>query len=315
MLKLTNLLLFLFSASAAFGQIDSLSKEDLRALDSMFKNDEFIQLLFAKKKRSYFDIHVGAGNQLLSISNNNSNAGGLKSHFTLTPGIAYNHKSGLGIAASSFFTSDSGSFRPYQYAINPYFEFYNKSVNLGIYYTRYIFDKSSDFSPNPFQNAFYLNFVYIRPFIEPGLALGYATGKFTDTFTLAGIKRTLNVKLSDLSLSPYVQHGFYFYKLFSKNDGLSFTPAVMLVAGRQRARAPGLNFTRLLMHPRIREYLKNRFESDSKFQLQSIAGSLALKYQYKRFYTSPGLYIDYYLPSTTEKKLTTVFSIVAGFTL
>lgn len=317
--KLTFLILFFFSASFARGQTDSLSKEDRLALDSMFKNDEFIRLLYGKPK-SYFDIRLGAGNQLLSTKNNNVNAASLKSKFALIPAVAYNDKSGFGLALSGFFASDSGTFKPYQYAVNPYFEYYNKSVNLGVYYTRYIFNKASGFSPNPFQNAYYFNFVYIKTFIEPGISLGYASGRFTDTFTLAGINRKIKTRLSDLSLSPYVQHNFSFYKLFSKHDGLSLTPAIMLIAGRQRAEAPGLNLRRLDSLPlaslrRLKEYLKNRFESNSKFQLQSIAGSLALKYQYKKFYTSPGLYIDYYLPSTTEKRLTTVFSVVAGFTL
>ncbi|HMK04363.1 MAG TPA: hypothetical protein VK489_09235 [Ferruginibacter sp.] len=314
MLKLTIFLLFFFSVSFALGQTDSLSKEDRLALDSMFQNDEFIKLMLGKKK-SYFDIRVGAGNQLLSTKNNNVNAGALKSSFALIPVVTYNDKSGFGLALSSFFASDSGAFKPYQYAVNPYFEYYSRSVNLGVYYTRYIFNKSSGFSPNPFQNAYYFNFVYIKTFIEPGISLGYASGHFTDTFSLAGTNRKIEVRLSDLSLSPYVQHNFSFYKLFSKHDGLNLTPSLMLIAGRQRAEAPGLNLSRLVSLPRIKEYLKNRFESDSKFQLQSVAGSLAIKYQYKKFYTSPGLYIDYYLPSTTEKRLTTVFSVTAGFTL
>ncbi len=314
--KLVLLFLISLTCSFAYGQTDSLTREEKMALDSMFKNDEFFNLMF-KKKKSFFEISVGAGNQLLSTNNNNANAGELRSSFALVPGVSYTHKSGFGLALNSFFASDSGQFKPYQYSINPYFEHYGKSINLGIYYTRYIFNSSSNFSPNPFQNAFYGNLVYTKTFIEPGLSIGYASGQFTDSFLLAGtsIRRKLKVKLSDFSLSPYVQHNFYFYKLFSKEDGLSLTPSLMLVAGRQRVKLEEFKRSQLADFPRLRDYLKNRFESDSKFQLQSLAGSLTLKYQYKKFYISPNLYLDYYLPSTTGERLTTLFSVVAGFFL
>ncbi|MEO6252112.1 MAG: hypothetical protein ABIO79_02365 [Ferruginibacter sp.] len=312
MYKFFLLLSFSTAVSYADAQTTPLTKEERRLLDSMFREDEFVKLIMGEKK-SFFEIRVGAGNQLLSADNNNANAAGLTSSFVLTPAIDYHHKSGFGLAASVFFAADSGQFKPYQYAVNPYFEYYGKSVNVGVSYTRYIFNTGSNFSPNPFQNGFYGNLLYTKTFIEPGFSIGYNRGKFTDTFTINAIPRKLTVKLSDLSLSPYILHDFYFYKLFSKDDGLRFTPSLMLVAGRQQVKAPGLNSTRLDNFPRLQKILKNRFESDSKFQLQSIAASLALKYQYKKFYISPGLYVDYYLPSTTEKRLTTVFSTVMGF--
>ncbi|HNU89275.1 MAG TPA: hypothetical protein PKJ94_13325 [Ferruginibacter sp.] len=312
--KILILLLAVFSTSLVHAQTDSLTKEERLALDSMFKNDEFVKLMMGPgKKKSYFDVRVNAGNQLLSTTNNNTNAGGLKSQFTLIPTVGYYHKSGFGLDLSAFCTSDSGSFKPYQYAINPYFEYNGKSVYAGVSYTRYITDKSSNLSPNPFQNSFYGNFLYTKSFIEPGISVSYASGSFTDTVTILSTTKNVKIKLSDFSIAPYIQHDFYFYKLFSKNDRLNFSPSVLLIGGRQQIRIPGLNSGRILSFPRLRDRLKNRFESDSKFQLQSVAASLALKYKYKKFYVSPNFYIDYYLPSTTYDRLTTIFSVTTGF--
>jgi len=312
MYKILLLLLFVTAAPYAYGQLDSLSKEDKRLLDSMFNNDEFIKLMMGKK-RSSFEVRVTGGNQLLSTNNNNANTGESKSSFALIPAIDYYHKSGFGLTLSSFLASDSGQFRPYQYAVNPYFDYYGKTVNLGFSYTRYIFNTASRFSPNPFQNAFYGNFLYTKFFLEPGLTIGYNTGKYTDVFIVNNIPRKLEVKLSDFSLSPYVLHDFHFYELFSKDDGLKFAPSLSLVAGRQRAKAPGLNNPRLANFPILKTILKNRFESDSKFQVQSIAASVTLKYLYKDFFIGPSIYFDYYLPATTYKRLTSLFSVTAGF--
>ncbi|MBP6304069.1 MAG: hypothetical protein KA501_11840 [Bacteroidia bacterium] len=309
----------LLAVSFVYAQTDSLTREEKLALDSMFKNDEFFKLMMGPgKKKSYFDVRVNAGNQLLSTTNNNTNAGGLKSQFTLIPTVGYYHKSGFGLDLSAFCTSDSGSFKPYQYAISPYFEYNGKSVYAGLSYTRYITDKSSNLSPNPFQNSFYGNFIYTKPFIEPGISISYTTGDFTDSVEIRdiirGILRNVKMKISDFSIAPYIQHQFYFYKLFSKNDRLNFSPAILLIAGRQQVRIPGLDNERWVKYfPNLRRRLKNRFESDSRFQLQSVAASLTIRYMYKKFYISPNFYIDYYLSSTTEKRLTTVFSFVVGF--
>ncbi|MBL7703400.1 MAG: hypothetical protein JNM14_14210 [Ferruginibacter sp.] len=296
----------------AMAQTDTLSKEDKRLLDSMFNNDEFIKLMM-KKDRSYLEVKTGAGNQTISTSNNNVNAGELKSYLILTPAVNYHHKSGFGLAANAFLAVDSGNIKAYQFSINPYFEYFGKSFNAGIYYTRYISNESSGFTPNPFQNSFYGNVVYTKTYLAPGFAIGYNSGRFSDSVLILSRVRELEIKISDFNLSAYVLHEYYFNKLISKNDELTFTPSLILIAGRQQVKAPGLNNPRLSNFPRAKTYLKNRYESDSKFQMQSIAASATLHYRYKKFFIEPNFYIDYYLPATSYKKFTTVFSFSAGF--
>ena len=47
--------------------------------------------------------------------------------------------------------------------------------------------------------------------------------------------------------------------------------------------------------------------------IQSAAFLVTFTYYYDRFYLQPQLYLDYYLPEISEKRLTSLFSVTAGF--
>jgi uncharacterized protein with PQ loop repeat len=53
--------------------------------------------------------------------------------------------------------------------------------------------------------------------------------------------------------------------------------------------------------------------ANSAFALQSLALSLSTAYTIGNFSISPNLYIDYYLPATTENRLSTIFSLTIGY--
>lgn len=74
MCKFLLLLCFSVPASYAYGQTDSLTKDERRMLDLMFNNDKFIKLMMTKDE-SYVDVHVGIGNGIFSLKNNALNAG------------------------------------------------------------------------------------------------------------------------------------------------------------------------------------------------------------------------------------------------
>jgi hypothetical protein len=310
MLKI-YLLIFIIAAgfSVAVAQTDSLSAKDKAMLDSMMENDEFLKMM-SENDKSYFDFNISFSNQFLSLNNNNVNAGQLKSKFVLIPTFAYHNKSGLGIELSDFLTSDSGNFKGYQYAISPFFKTSGKSFDCLLSYTRYLPGRSSNASNNPFQNDFFANVKYVKKWLKPNFSIGITSGKFDDTINLAGTVRNVKIKISDFSLSPSVEHDFYFYNVFSKKDELSLTPTLLVVAGSQQLKTLGSK--RLASRPRIKALLKNRFESNTGFALQSIASSINLVYQINKFYFNPNLYIDYYLPDIAQKKLSTLFSIVIG---
>jgi hypothetical protein len=154
MSKLLTLFLLNISVSFVYGQTDSLSKEDRQALDSMFRNDEFIKLMTGKKK-SYFDINTGAGNGIFSLTNNSLNAGQAETEkIFYTSSVGYNHKSGFAVAFNAFVSPDNGSLKIYQYAIDPSYSYYGKNINAGISYTRFIEGSATSFDVSPSKMIF-----------------------------------------------------------------------------------------------------------------------------------------------------------------
>jgi hypothetical protein len=54
--------------------------------------------------------------------------------------------------------------------------------------------------------------------------------------------------------------------------------------------------------------------SNNKFQAQSIGASLDFTYSVGKFYVQPNVYFDYYLPTTTSNRFSSIVSLTAGFT-
>ena len=328
-----KILIFLpaiFAMSFVYAQTDSLTREERLALDSMFKNDEFIKLMLAKDK-SYFDVNMGIGNGTFSLKNNALNAGqAITNKIYYSPSVGYHHKSGFALTLNSFLANDEGSFKMYQYAISPSYTYNKKNVTAGISYTRFIEGAAASFDISPFKNDLYASITYKKPWIEPGLAIGFSFGKQIEyfdtafwrrsidspyTYRVIHVRDTITTRLSGLSLTLSATHKWNFYKLINKKDAIVLQPALLLNAGSQRwdiTHSSSLN-NRL---PIVQNYLKRKFgdgSSSASFSLQSAAFLAAATYYYGKFYLQPQLYLDYYLPSTTEKRLTTLFSVVAGF--
>ena len=330
MLKSFFVLSLLLTVSLVHAQTDSLTNEEKRMLDSMFKNDEFIKLMM-KKEKSYVDVNVWMGNGVFSLQNNALNAGQAQTNkIYYTAAVGYNHKSGFGITLSSFFAADKGSLKGYQYAVSPSYVYSNKKFDAGISYTRFIEGSAVNFDISPYKNDFYASAVYKKTWIEPGLALGFSFGKQVEyfdtafwrrsidlpyTYRVIHIRDTITTRLSGLSLTLSATHKWDFYTLLNKKDAIELQPSFLLNAGSQRwniSHSSSLN-NRL---PLVQNYLKRKFGngSDSEsFNLQSFAFLAEVTYYYGKFYFQPQLYLDYYLPSTTEKRLTSLFSVVAGF--
>jgi hypothetical protein len=57
-----------------------------------------------------------------------------------------------------------------------------------------------------------------------------------------------------------------------------------------------------------------RVDANNKFQLQSIAASVDLTYSIRKFFLQSNLYMDYYLPATTSKRLSIIYAVTAGLT-
>jgi hypothetical protein len=328
MCKYLLLLCFSFIASSVMGQTDTLSKEDKRLLDSMFKNDEFIKLM--KQDKNYLDVAIGITNGAFSTTNNAANATGVDKQLIYIPSLVYRLKNGLSFGLSGFITADSAD-KPefYQAGLMAGYDYYGKTIEAGGSYTRYLSNQNKYNSKSLYQNDLFAYVKMAKGMFQPGISVGYVTGNYKeliyrtrdtiirilnpppgrDTLVTRVFKDSIDNKTSYFSISASVGHDFTFYKLFSKNDELDFTPALILNMGSDKLTQ---THTNRIFNSRA---LSRRKKTDysNKFQMQSVAASAQLTYMYKKFFIDTNLYADYYLPETTENRLSFVFSLTAGF--
>lgn len=308
-------------------QTDTLSKEDKRLLDSMFKNDEFIKLMM-KKDKNYLDVSIGIGNGEFSSNNNATNATAIDKQLIYTPAINYRLKNGLHFGISAFITGDSAD-KPevYQAGLTAGYDYYGKKIYAGGSYTYYLSNRNKYNSKSLYQHDLYAYIKLAKGILQPGITAGYVTGKYKETRyvsiqipirnpnpppdtvyrTISGRDSTDN-KTNYFSLSATIGHDFAFYNLFSKKDELDFIPTLMLNMGSDQLTQTHTNkiFNRPLLSRRKKASYSN------KFQAQSVAASLDFTYMVKKFFIQPIVYFDYYLPETTENRFSTIFSITAG---
>lgn len=309
----------------ACAQTDSLTKEERLALDSMFRSDEFVKLMTGTRKpKSYLDINIGAGNGIFSLKNNSLNAGqAITNKVFYTPSVSYYHKSGFTLTGTGFIAEDEGKLSVYRYAISPAYIYNSKKINFGISYTRFIEGTATNFEVSPYKNDLYASIMYKKTWVQPGIAIGFSAGKVEDYYdtafwffnTVVHIRDTITTRLYGFSAILSATHQWNFYKLLGKKDALRLQPVVMLNAGSQRwniSHSSTLARRRLI----VQNYLKRRFgdgSSSDSFKVQSLGLLTEATYYYGKFYLQPQLYLDYYLPSTTEDRLTALFSVTAGF--
>jgi hypothetical protein len=329
MYKFLFLFFFSIAASYAYGQTDSLTTEERRLLDSMFKNDEFIKLMM-KKEKNHLDISIGFGNGEFSEHNNAANATGVNKQLIYTPAISYRLKNGLSFVLAGFLTTDStGNLEIYQTGLSAGYDYYGKNITAGVSYTRYLSNQNKYNSKSLYQNDIYGYIKRAKGVIQPGIALGFASGNYKET-NYVTFRRTVHLpnpppngrdtiiiisgndstdnKTSYFSASANIEHDFAFYKIFSKNDELDFVPSLILNFCSDKLTQTHTN--KIFDRPALSSRKKSDFSN--KFQIQSVAASFDLTYLLGKFFLQPNLYLDYYLPETAEKRFAVIFSVTAG---
>lgn len=330
MLKPLLLSCFWFIGLSVNAQTDSLTKDEKRALDSMFKNDAFINLMM-KKDKNYVDVSIGIGNGSFSEHNNAANATEVNKQLIYTPAVTYRLKNGLSFGISAFITADSSN-KPeiYQGALTAGYDYYGKTIYAGGSYTRYISNQNKYNSKSLYQNDLYAYIKLAKGILQPGITLGYVTGKYKetnfvtfkrlihlpnpppngrDTLIIITGKDSTNNKTSYFSAAATVGHDFAFYNVFSKRDEFDFIPTLILNMGSDKLSQTHTN--KVFDRPALSSRKKSEFSN--KFQLQSVAASLDFTYMIRKFFIQPIVYFDYYLPETTENRFSAIFSVTAGF--
>lgn len=329
---MNKLLLWLclsITVTSVYGQKDSLTKEDTRLLDSMFKNDEFIKLMMHKEK-NYLDVSIGIGNGEFSTHNNAANATGVNKQLIYSPSVMYRLKNGFSFGLTGFITGDStGNPEWYQTGLSAGYDYYGTTVTTGISYSRYLSDKNKYNSKAIYQNDILGYIKLAKGIIQPGITLGYADGSYKeadyvsfkrnihlnnpppngrDTIIIISGKDSTQNKTSYFFASAHVEHDFTWYKLFSTGDELDFVPSLILNFGSDKLDQTHTNqlFNRPLFNKR------QKSNSANKFQVQSVAASFDFTYVIKKFFVQTNLYADYYLPETTANRFACIFSVVAG---
>jgi len=323
------LFLLLLLPVYAFAQqtTPTLSKEDQALLDSLLKNDEFLLLLRDMRKgKSYFKVAASGGNSYFSIRNKRLNTIQEENKLVITPSLGYYHRSGLSLSMEAFLIHNNDQSDFYQYSAGAGWSAMNsKKVDITVSYTRFFRKKGFELITTPLENEVYVKINLSKPWAEPGISMGYADGDYTtyhhiDT-VINGIRRvfndTMRTIVNDFSISGYVQHYFEFYKLFFKKDGIGITPQFMLNAGAGNFEVNHHNpfITRLQNRDPVRFKNAGSIKDQGKFMLKSLALNIDANYTIGKFGLSPQLYFDYYLPETSEKRFTTVFSLELNLVL
>ena len=308
-------LLFTFVAIATFLHAQSLSDEIAAALTED-----------SAKSTSELDITLSAGNGTFSKNSKAKNtAQETFSKILYNAGLTYHHKSGAGISLTAFSLVDNG-LKIYQYAINPFYYYSDDNIYAGGGYTYYVRGETTSIGKNPYQNEFSGEFKWVKPAVRPSLTIDYSGGKSNESidtvFTVNvpapphPVHYTDNIHsvVKDLTVSLSADHLFLFKRIFTGADELSMEPALALNAGSGSIK--NTHSGNIVLPKRLKQAFQNirglTAGNKQKFELESVSLSGDIYYSIGKFFAEPQIYIDYYLPATDTKRLSTIFSIGAG---
>lgn len=322
---LTGIILF----SKSYGQ---LNPSDQHIMDSLLKNDEMLKMINEYDKNfSYFRVNVGAGNNLYSSQDKSIESLQNSQTFVVSPSVGYYHKSGFGISFTGFLLNDNNKTDFYQYTLTPSYNYKKgKVADVLISYTHYFEKSIYNYYTSPIQNEFYGNILFKKPWLKPGVALGYSTGKFDQSVHIDTSVKILNrlvhiiysdtvtTKITSYSVAASVEHSFIYFNLFTIKDGIIITPQLSLITGVNKydinhtSRLDYYNaYTKKVLR-RIRHFQSQG--NNKNYQLQSFGFDLDVNYSIGKFYFEPDLYLNYYLPDTNDNRFTQIFNFNIGIT-
>lgn len=311
-------------------QQDTLTTTDKLMLDSMLANDPLMQML-KELNRNIIYVSMAAGNGSFSTHNNQANATGYVKSVILMPSLQYFLKSGFNFGATGFVSNDSLRGNSlYQVGLTAGYAYTSSKINTGLSYTRNLRVGRAYNSRSLYQNDFYGYLKTAKAAVRPGITMGLTNGTYKEatyvtysrlihlnnpppngrdtTIIIRGIDSTDN-QTSFFFMSANASHEFAFKNIFAKKDAVEFTSTMMINFGSDRLTQEHINA--IFYRNRALNKLK-RFEASNKFRLQSCAVALDAAYLINNFYLQSGVYLDYYLPPTTSKRLSTIFSISTG---
>jgi hypothetical protein len=280
---------------------------------------------------SYFQVGVGLGNALYSNHNHALNSKQASLPFVLNPNVGYYHKSGFNLVAGNYLLNENHSFGVSQYSLAPGYEKqFDNHLDLEVAYTHYFELNKNSVYASPIQNDIYSSLVYKKHWIEPGIEMGYSTGKSNEVVRLdtliGGVKRKLYDSMANtlhtFSMIFSVQHDFSWHPVFGKSDSISFTPKLMLNMSSNNVNTVNTDnvsstLGAILTKQELKQVnraLQRRVKKLAKlqstsFQVESLGLDLTGSYTIGKFTIEPDFYFDYFLQQTDLERLTKVFVV------
>lgn len=190
-------------------------------------NDSLLNDLINAPKNS-FVISLGIGNNPYNLEA--KTGGQVSQQAFLLPGLAYFHKTGLGIGTHAYgILGDTyGGKRFFEYDISPFYDYdKGKAFSFGISFSKYFYSDSASLPQSPLTNEGYGYVNYNNWWLVPVMGFDYAFGHYKDN-------TGADVSASDLLLILSVKHYFSFDGILNTDDYLSLTPLIALTAGTDK---------------------------------------------------------------------------------
>lgn len=283
-----------------------------------------------KAPRSYWLFSLGAGNTQFSVRNVALNAQQSASNLSLTPTIAYYHKSGIGLTYNNYILAEKGSTQLLQHALTfSYDQTQLEKVQYGVSYTRFLGKKEFVNASSPYDNDL-LAYVQIgKGKFRPGVMLGFSGGRYRETLQYLDSQRirmpltgqlvtqyfyvndTSTIRVRDVSFIPYLRYDWVLDGIGAK-DYFNLQPTLLILGSANRVTVDSKGAVRRRsILSRSRTYSETDSETTS-FQFQSIGLQLDATWYIGKFFLNPQVYLDYYLLSS-QNKLSALYSVQAGF--
>ena len=314
MLKTSLCALLLLMSAQNFAQVNS--EKSLPVKDSAALMAELMDLL-SEPKSAASEVTVGLGfsNRLFSARNNALNAKQSSQQTLLySPSINYYHKTGISVEAGASLLSDSnGRFGANQYSLGAAYQLQGQeNIDWTMAYTHYFIGNHFSDYAGAVENEWYTSLTYKKIWLQPGISLGYASGKYGEVKRKGNYYDSITTHSKSFYLTASVAKSFQWYGVVNKKDGLNFIPSLMLNMGSSTAQlSPKTNappnsnyFNKLRRLPRFQT---------SAFGAESFGLSLDMWYSVGKVAIAPRWYMDYYLGTTSSSKLTNSFSLQVAY--
>lgn len=320
---------FSICLSVIFCHAQKDAADSLAYYDDLFNElDSFLDSIMAP--RTMFVINLGATQNYFNYKSKNDYNLEADKKLTLSPSLAYFHKSGLGISAMTSLLRENNSLNSYQASVSGSYDYLkNDKWVAGTALTHFFTKDSLSFYTSPLENEAAIYFMYKDWWFKPSVSAAYGWGstssyeereEYITSLRLRpyGFTRVdTEEKLSDFSVTAAVRHDFYWLNVLGKRNVMRVTPQLSFTSGTQKF---GFNqqsntYRKSALTGNTVLYNSENMYLDDQVYFQPLSLTAFLKTQasFGNFYVQPQAWLDYYFPAT-EKRLTSAYAINLGYT-